>query len=138
MIRNHFDFPNRQFKLIDKQHTLQCFAEGFPRPRVSWYHSGKKLVPTIYYNITTEKIKRISTGTIEVRVKLTFLVWISGVYEGTYECRASNSFGSTQQSTVLESSKLHHIFSLRFLMLFLSYCVHVLQVINQTTCQQKI
>lgn len=103
VITNSFDFPTKQYALANEKHSLQCHAKGNPRPRVEWYRDSYRLRTNTYYKVTTEKGKDYSTGKIKsVRVTLAFLNWVPGVSEGAYECRATNTFGSDQQGTVVE------------------------------------
>ncbi|XP_055671290.1 hemicentin-1 [Falco peregrinus] len=72
---------------VDQAVTLQCEAEGYPEPEISWHKDGQQI---------TESIRRriLSTGALQV-------VFVQPGDAGRYTCIAANPAGSSTSSMEL-------------------------------------
>ncbi|XP_009996158.1 PREDICTED: hemicentin-1 [Chaetura pelagica] len=72
---------------VDQSVTLQCEAEGYPAPEVSWHKDGQQI---------TESIRRrvLSTGGLQI-------VFVQPGDAGQYTCIAANLAGSSTASVEL-------------------------------------
>ncbi|NXY61032.1 HMCN1 protein, partial [Callaeas wilsoni] len=72
---------------IDQSVTLQCEAEGYPGPEVSWHKDGQQI---------TESMRRriLSTGALQI-------LFVQPGDSGRYTCTAANPAGSSTSSTEL-------------------------------------
>uniref|UniRef100_A0A8B9ZBH1 Hemicentin 1 n=1 Tax=Anas platyrhynchos TaxID=8839 RepID=A0A8B9ZBH1_ANAPL len=69
---------------VDQSVTLQCEAEGYPGPEISWHKDGQQI---------TESMRRrvLSTGTLQI-------VFVQPADTGRYTCIAANLAGSSSSS----------------------------------------
>uniref|UniRef100_A0A8B9ER49 Hemicentin-1 n=1 Tax=Anser cygnoides TaxID=8845 RepID=A0A8B9ER49_ANSCY len=72
---------------IDQSVNLQCEAEGYPGPEISWHKDGQQI---------TESMRRrvLSTGTLQI-------VFVQPADTGRYTCIAANLAGSSSSSMEL-------------------------------------
>uniref|UniRef100_A0A8C3GM35 Hemicentin 1 n=1 Tax=Cairina moschata TaxID=8855 RepID=A0A8C3GM35_CAIMO len=72
---------------VDQSVTLQCEAEGYPGPEISWHKDGQQI---------TESMRRrvLSTGTLQI-------VFVQPADTGRYTCIAANLAGSSSSSMEL-------------------------------------
>jgi len=72
---------------VDQSVTLQCEAEGYPGPEISWHKDGQQI---------TESIRRriLSTGALQI-------VFVQPGDTGRYTCVAANLAGSSSSSMEL-------------------------------------
>ena len=86
--------PHVVTSCIGNQVTLKCVAEGNPAPEFIWYKGkqavSRSKVAEFDLNIAPSKFTRASHLTLTPNVKDDF---------GEYQCSATNTLGTTQQST---------------------------------------
>ncbi|XP_030135337.4 hemicentin-1 [Taeniopygia guttata] len=72
---------------VDQSVTLQCEAEGYPGPQISWHKDGQQI---------TESMRRriLSTGALQI-------LFVQPGDSGRYTCTAANPAGSSTSSTEL-------------------------------------
>ncbi|XP_042661906.1 hemicentin-1 isoform X1 [Tyto alba] len=72
---------------VDQSVTLQCEAEGYPGPEISWHKDGQQI---------TESVRRriLSTGALQI-------VFVQAGDTGRYTCIAANLAGSSTSSMEL-------------------------------------
>uniref|UniRef100_A0A8C9N6Y6 Hemicentin-1 n=1 Tax=Serinus canaria TaxID=9135 RepID=A0A8C9N6Y6_SERCA len=72
---------------IDQSVTLQCEAEGYPGPEISWHKDGQQI---------TESMRRrmLSTGALQI-------LFVQPGDSGRYTCTATNPAGSSTSNTEL-------------------------------------
>ncbi|KAL9846109.1 hemicentin-1 isoform 2-T2 [Geothlypis trichas] len=72
---------------VDQSVTLQCEAEGYPGPEISWHKDGQQI---------TESMRRrmLSTGALQI-------LFVQPGDSGRYTCTAVNPAGSSTSSTEL-------------------------------------
>ncbi|NXO39218.1 HMCN1 protein, partial [Locustella ochotensis] len=72
---------------VDQSVTLQCEAEGYPGPEISWHKAGQQI---------TESMRRriLSTGALQI-------LFVQPEDSGRYTCTAANPAGSRSSSTEL-------------------------------------
>lgn len=72
---------------VDQSVNLQCEAEGYPGPEISWHKDGQQI---------TESMRRrvLSTGTLQI-------VFAQPADTGRYTCIAANLAGSSSSSMEL-------------------------------------
>ncbi|XP_059334168.1 hemicentin-1 [Ammospiza nelsoni] len=72
---------------VDQSVTLQCEAEGYPGPEISWHKDGQQI---------TESMRRrmLSTGALQI-------LFVQPGDSGRYTCTAINPAGSSTSSTEL-------------------------------------
>ncbi|XP_066048296.1 hemicentin-1 [Chamaea fasciata] len=72
---------------VDQSVTLQCEAEGYPGPEISWHKVGQQI---------TESMRRriLSTGALQI-------LFVQPGDSGRYTCTAANPAGSSTSSTEL-------------------------------------
>uniref|UniRef100_A0A8C3DQA4 Hemicentin-1 n=1 Tax=Corvus moneduloides TaxID=1196302 RepID=A0A8C3DQA4_CORMO len=72
---------------VDQSVTLQCEAEGYPGPEISWHKDGQQI---------TESMRRriLSTGALQI-------LFVQPGDGGRYTCTAANPAGSSTSSTEL-------------------------------------
>ncbi|XP_009071332.1 PREDICTED: hemicentin-1-like, partial [Acanthisitta chloris] len=72
---------------VDQSVTLQCEAEGYPGPEISWHKDGQEI---------TESMRRriLSTGALQI-------VFVQPGDTGRYTCTAANPAGSSTSSMEL-------------------------------------
>uniref|UniRef100_A0A8C3N479 Hemicentin-1 n=1 Tax=Geospiza parvula TaxID=87175 RepID=A0A8C3N479_GEOPR len=72
---------------VDQSVTLQCEAEGYPGPEISWHKDGQQI---------TESMRRrmLSTGALQI-------LFVQPEDSGRYTCTAVNPAGSSTSSTEL-------------------------------------
>ncbi|KAM4896067.1 hemicentin-1 [Sylvia borin] len=72
---------------VDQSVTLQCEAEGYPGPEISWHKAGQQI---------TESMRRriLSTGALQI-------LFVQPGDSGRYTCTAANPAGSSTSSTEL-------------------------------------
>ncbi|XP_068809627.1 hemicentin-1 isoform X4 [Struthio camelus] len=72
---------------VDRSATLQCEAEGYPGPEISWHKDGQQI---------TESVRRriLSTGALQIAL-------VQPGDTGRYTCIAANLAGSSSSSTEL-------------------------------------
>ncbi|NXE93182.1 HMCN1 protein, partial [Menura novaehollandiae] len=72
---------------VDQSVTLQCEAEGYPGPEISWQKDGQQI---------TESMRRriLSTGALQI-------VFVQPGDSGRYTCTAANPAGSSASSSEL-------------------------------------
>ncbi|NWV42606.1 HMCN1 protein, partial [Grantiella picta] len=72
---------------VDQSVTLQCEAEGYPGPEISWHKDGQQIMESMRRRI-------LSTGALQI-------VFVQPGDSGQYTCMAANPAGSSMSSTEL-------------------------------------
>ncbi|NXJ63832.1 HMCN1 protein, partial [Rostratula benghalensis] len=81
---------------VDQSVTLQCEAEGYPRPEISWHKDGQQIMESLRRRI-------LSTGVLQI-------VFVQPDDAGHYTCIAANLAGSSSSGmelTVHVPPKIH-------------------------------
>ncbi|NXC79989.1 HMCN1 protein, partial [Cercotrichas coryphoeus] len=71
----------------DQSVTLQCEAEGYPGPEISWHKDGQRITESMRSRV-------LSTGALQ-------LLFVQPEDSGRYTCTAANPAGSSTSSTEL-------------------------------------
>ncbi|NXC61674.1 HMCN1 protein, partial [Aleadryas rufinucha] len=72
---------------VDQSVTLQCEAEGYPGPEISWHKDGQQITESMQKRI-------LSTGALQI-------LFVQPGDGGRYTCTAANPAGSSTSSTEL-------------------------------------
>ncbi|NXB77102.1 HMCN1 protein, partial [Donacobius atricapilla] len=72
---------------VDQSVTLQCEAEGYPGPEISWHKAGQQITESMRSRI-------LSTGALQI-------LFVQPGDSGRYTCTAANPAGSSTSSTQL-------------------------------------
>ncbi|XP_019355735.1 hemicentin-1 isoform X2 [Alligator mississippiensis] len=84
VIKSH---PKEYIITVDKAATLQCEADGYPVPEITWHKDGEQIPESIRQRI-------LSTGALQI-------AFVQPDDTGRYTCMAANMAGSTSSSMEL-------------------------------------
>lgn len=72
---------------VDQSVTLQCEAEGYPGPEISWHKDGQQIMESMQRRI-------LSTGALQI-------LFVQPEDSGRYTCTVANPAGSSTSSMEL-------------------------------------
>ncbi|XP_019412229.1 PREDICTED: hemicentin-1 isoform X1 [Crocodylus porosus] len=84
VIKSH---PKEYIITVDKSATLQCEADGYPAPEITWHKDGEQIPESIRQRI-------LSTGALQI-------AFVQPDDTGRYTCMAANVAGSSSSSMEL-------------------------------------